>query len=285
MDFEESERAKLNRAERAQMQAIDKMLAQVDKAPLPDAKANPTLDVEEALPGEYEAEGKQLEDLRKAASQGQMADYVRSQATGEPMKARKFIPRPGWEEHLEVHQRKHKELQEALRLKMLKRAPPRPRLGLPDNPRAIRLSEALYDCVFETMDRYVPTTPLLNRIDFNVEEVEVSRDLREATIIWTADISVDTNQVNETLSRFVSRIKADISRNVPIKYMPEISFSREIPEEDDQIDELFAHDQAFLRTVAEVRQKRNLEQPLVAPSFGKNARKDSRKQNSAFKSR
>lgn len=82
------------------------------------------------------------------------------------------------------------------------------------------------DVLRRTLATYLPYELEVNNIaPITITSVDLSPNLRDATIFYAADKKIDLDSLNQQLKSLAPRLRHTISQNVRLRYTPVISFS------------------------------------------------------------
>ncbi len=105
--------------------------------------------------------------------------------------------------------------------------------------RQLRVGEELRHVLSEYLNRGELADLLLERASPTVSEVRVSGDLKQARVFISTLRDVDMEAVLEILEKAKPRLKGEISRQMRLKFMPELFFEADpVPEQADHIEDL-----------------------------------------------
>lgn len=107
--------------------------------------------------------------------------------------------------------------------------------------RQLRVGENLRHAMADILSRDLVRDPVLAGVTITVSEVEVSPDLRNATVYVYPLLGKNQDEVVAALNRAVSFLRGRLATAVSLKYMPKLEFSIDPSfNEASKIDEILA---------------------------------------------
>ena len=96
--------------------------------------------------------------------------------------------------------------------------------GTPPSQRQLRVAEVIRRALSDTFARGDLHDPDLSHVSITVSEVRCSNDLRQAAVFVLPLGGVNTDTVLKALSRNRHEIRRQITKEIDLKFSPELSF-------------------------------------------------------------